>query len=86
MESLDHGKQKCIICSENAEIHHIYTRGSHPEYKDSKWNHMLLCRKHHTEIHRIGRTSFVKKYQLQDELIRRGFEFCEFRNKWIIIK
>jgi len=65
----------CVVCGESAEIHHILTRASHPESKDCEWNHLELCRGHHSKIHAIGRTSFVKKYGLEQEMLDRGFFF-----------
>lgn len=53
----------CCICGyHSAEAHHIRTRGAGG--KDNADNYLILCRKHHTEIHTIGRDTFGKKYNL----------------------
>jgi len=70
----------CKICGSLAECHHIKTRKAWPQYKDCSWNHMYLCRKHHSECHLIGLTSFVEKYGLQVEMIKRNFFLCN--NQW----
>lgn len=52
----------CLItdCTAKADPHHIVSRkaGGH----DLEWNLMPLCRKHHTEVHKIGLVTFSKKY------------------------
>jgi hypothetical protein len=80
-------EEPCAACSfwdENMVCyHHIYTRGSHPEYKLKKWNCLPLCAKHHVEIH-AGKTSdFVKKYySIYLWFIKNDWFFCEIQNKW----
>lgn len=63
---------KCEICGSPAEVHHIITRGSGGT--DHKDNLLNLCRKHHTEIHTIGRESFSSKYEVVRERIRYAVE------------
>lgn len=51
----------CLVCSRTpTDVAHIKTKGSggtlHPE------NVMPLCREHHTEQHKIGIVTFIKKY------------------------
>ena len=56
----------CIICNESRDnmvtMHHIYTRGAYPEFKDARWNKMPLCLVHHNEAHNSGNISMSKKY------------------------
>ena len=72
----------CIICGAHGEKHHFKSRGSGGT--DDEWNIMYLCRKHHTEFHRIGATTFVNKYaQVRNWMIYNKWEFNEFKNKWM---
>lgn len=60
-------KQECCIKPCNNYIvdpHHVKTRGAGG--KDEE-NLIPLCRKHHTELHTIGRMSFQIKYDLDYE-------------------
>ena len=43
-----------------ADLHHVKTRKSGGT--DDDYNLMPLCRSHHTECHKIGTSTFVKKY------------------------
>ena len=64
----------CLInknCFGRLDPHHLKTRGSGGD--DSQTNVMPLCRLHHTELHKIGLSSFVEKYGLQNEMRNRGF-------------
>lgn len=52
----------CLVCGrENADTHHIKTRGSGGT--DDSWNLMPLCRLHHAHVHRMGCISFMKTYE-----------------------
>lgn len=60
--------KKCCICGRHADLHHVQSVGSQG-YRD-KINHigldaLPLCREHHTESHKVGQESFMKKYHLQ---------------------
>lgn len=58
----------CAVCGGHAELHHFDAVGagrSRKEICHIGMRALPLCRKHHTEIHRIGRESFVKRYILK---------------------
>jgi len=63
--------------------HHLLTVGAHPEHANKRWNLMPLCVYHHREIHDIGLQGFVKRYNLQEEMYTRGFDYCDYAGKWI---
>jgi hypothetical protein len=52
------------------------TRGRWGESAEQPENIIDLCRKHHSEVHQMGRVSFAKKYGL-----RRRFEEA----KWAVL-
>lgn len=56
-----HG-QRCSVCGKSppSDPSHIRSRGSGGP--DEKWNLMPMCRIHHTEWHKIGSITFMKKY------------------------
>ena len=57
-------KKRCIICGwVPSDPHHVKTVGSGGD--DVESNLLALCRKHHTEIHKIGVRTFFKKYSLK---------------------
>lgn len=74
----------CVVCKHLAERHHIKTRGSGGS--DDDHNLLSLCRTCHMEVHRIGLTTFVRKYHLESKMICKGFYLCEITNKWRIPK
>jgi len=54
---------RCVVCGMgNVDCHHIVSRGAGGG--DELKNLLALCRKHHTEIHAIGRETFHAKYNL----------------------
>jgi hypothetical protein len=55
-------------CFGPVDRHHIKTRGAGG--KDIEENIIFLCRKHHTEVHAIGRVTFFKKYGIESRLIK----------------
>lgn len=73
----------CLICRETrgTVAHHVKSKGSGGP--DEKWNLAPLCQFHHTEIHKIGRTTFANKYQAFNLwLINNGWEHSEYLGKW----
>lgn len=59
--------KKCPICGKRADLHHVSAIGmgrDRTEIIHEGLEVMPLCREHHTEIHTIGRDSFMKKYHL----------------------
>lgn len=66
-------KQPCIVglsCMGRIHCHHIKTRGAGG--KDES-NLLPLCAKHHYELHKIGKDTFAKKYNLNYEYLKRVF-------------
>ena len=59
--------KKCPICGKRADLHHVSAIGmgrDRTEIIHEGLEVMPLCREHHTEIHTIGRDSFMEKYHL----------------------
>lgn len=59
--------KQCLICGEKADTHHVDAVGmgrdrNHIDH--TKHRLMALCRVHHTEYHKIGKTAFCNKYHL----------------------
>lgn len=75
--------KRCLVCnSPEIDKHHFKTRGSGGT--DDDWNILLLCRLHHTEIHKIGNNRFVEKYQaVRSWLLEMNWNFNEFKKKWV---
>lgn len=73
---------KCIACLFEGQIdlHHIKSRKANGS--DSEHNLMPLCRSCHQEVHRIGRTTFITRYNLDKWMQDRGWEFEEFNERW----
>ena len=74
--------QKCIVCNQPGEGDHIkhFAGDSRKDVEDNIW---CLCREHHVLKHTIGLNSFVRRYGLQEELLRRGFEWDDFYDGWM---
>ena len=76
----------CLInnddCKGDTCGHHLKTKGSggNDEYR----NLMALCRMHHSEVHQVGLTTFVKKYDLQNYMIDKEWSYGSLLNKWIL--
>lgn len=76
-------EKRCAACSRlGADPDHILTKGAgHGDTVDSVWP---LCRICHTRKHAIGLNKFVARHpHLANVLTSKGFEFNEFRGKWI---
>lgn len=61
-------KKCCAVCGRKAELHHVDAIGAGRNRKEIPQIGMQvlpLCRKHHNEIHNIGKFTFMKKYLLQ---------------------
>lgn len=59
--------KKCPICGKRADLHHVSAVGmgrDRTEIIHEGMEVMPLCREHHTEIHTIGRDTFMKKWHL----------------------
>lgn len=48
--------------TQNLDLHHIITRGSHPEFANYPENWICLTREEHQEFHDIGEAKFIQKY------------------------
>lgn len=61
--------RSCVICGKpNADLAHYRAVGmgrNRHEIDERKMYFMSLCREHHTEQHKIGINSFVKKYHIK---------------------
>jgi hypothetical protein len=55
----------CVCFAPRVDVHHFKSRKSGGG--DNLGNLMPLCRTHHTEIHTIGRWSFLEKYDGKDK-------------------
>lgn len=65
--------KKCCICGRKGETHHWNAIGmgrDRTKIYDSDLRKMQLCRKHHTEIERIGRDTFEIKYHAYGVIYR----------------
>jgi hypothetical protein len=70
---------KCIICNSESDGHHVKSRGAGGT--DDSWNVVALCRGHHVEVHKLGRTEFAKRYGAFNYwLLDNGWELIG--NKW----
>ncbi len=61
-------KKCCCVCGKKAELHHVNAIGAGRNRKEIPQIGMMvlpLCRKHHNEVHTIGKKTFLKKYILQ---------------------
>lgn len=47
---------------QDIELHHILTRGAHPELKDDPENWMALTSDEHKDFHDLGEEKFLQKY------------------------
>lgn len=80
--------ESCVACGQSGEDmvceHHLYTRKAYPEHAEKSWNKASLCLACHVEIHKTGTTAMAKKsYSFKEWLDKNGWEFCDFRKKWI---
>lgn len=57
----------CAVCGSPGEIHHWQAIGmgrDRTKVDDSGHEKICLCRKHHSEVHQIGREAFKEKYHV----------------------
>lgn len=72
--------KKCPICGKRADLHHVTAIGAgrnRDEIIHEGLEVMPLCREHHTEVHTIGRDTFMKKYHLGDHGIEADKTICK---------
>ena len=58
---------KCAVCGDYGEIHHwdaIGMGNDRESIDDSGHRKICLCRKHHTECHKIGNLAFEERYKV----------------------
>lgn len=74
---------KCLLCSQKAEVHHLLTQKSYPEFKQEVWNKINVCREHHTRFHAMG-TKFMsdESPKVKQWLLNYGWFFDENFKKW----
>ena len=65
----------------NTDMHHVKSRGAFGS--NDIWNLCPLSRRYHTEIHKLGTSTFAKKYpQFEKWLLDNGWVYNEQLNKW----
>lgn len=72
-------QKKCCICGAKADLHHVDAVGmgrDRDEIIHEGMEVLPLCREHHTEVHTIGRNTFMKKYHLGDHGIEADKTIC----------
>lgn len=55
------------MCGRPGEIHHVDAIGmgrDRNRVDDRRMRKICLCREHHTEAHKIGQPTFMKKYHV----------------------
>lgn len=60
--------KKCAVCGKKTELHHVDQVGMGRNRNEINHLGMMclpLCREHHEEIHRIGKTAFLDRYHLE---------------------
>lgn len=74
--------KRCAVCGKKAEVHHVDAVGAGRNRKEIIHLGMKvlpLCRSHHMDIHRTGKTDFLNRYILEpvkvDERIRDVYNF-----------
>ena len=72
--------KKCPICGKKADLHHYASIGMGMD-RDTIIHEGMevlpLCREHHTEVHTIGRDTFMRKYHLGDHGIEADKTICK---------
>lgn len=64
--------KKCVVCGQQAELHHIDRVGIGRDRHDIVHEGMeaiSLCREHHTEIHTSGDKPFLDKYHIDGGVV-----------------
>lgn len=72
--------KKCPICGKKADLHHYVSLGmgmNRDEVVHEGMEVLPLCREHHTEVHTIGRSTFMSKYHLGDHGIVADKTICK---------
>lgn len=72
--------KKCPICGKKADLHHYENIGmgrNRDTIIHEGMEVLPLCREHHTEVHTIGRDTFMRKYHLGDHGIEADKTICK---------
>ena len=76
--------ERCVCCfaPPPTDCDHIGTRGAGAgDGPNEIWS---LCRECHVRKHAMGLNRFIENYpHLKEVLIDKGWEFNEFRNRWL---
>lgn len=74
---------RCLVCGRKSEIHHILTQKRYPQFKETDWNRIDLCRIHHEEWHKQGTSLMAAKYlAIGQWLNRKGWEWDGWKKRW----
>ena len=72
----------CIICRTPGVAHHIKSVGARGD--DALYNLMLLCNRHHVQVHTKGLTYMVVKYPVVNAWLKENnWQYDSFMEKWI---
>ena len=63
--------QPCIICGRPGGPDHIRTKGAWG--RDDDYNIWVLCVEHHTQRGMMGFMTFVRRFNLQKALLKKGW-------------
>lgn len=76
----------CVICGESRDgmvtLHHIYSQKAFPEFKNSNWNLISYCSKHHNEAHSRGDATMYESYHSVRDWMTKN-NWILFNNKLI---
>ena len=78
-------EEPCEICKSHTEngnaLHHIRSRGAYGG--DESYNLIPLCKKCHVMVHHLGTSNAASRYPgFKAFLIKHGWDYIEFSNKW----
>jgi hypothetical protein len=69
-------------CKGEVAAHHMITRAR--KGPDEHWNLMPLCFYHHLiQLPSLGFTTFVEIHDLSEYMIKKGWEFNDYTQRWI---
>ena len=64
--------KRCPVCGKKADLHHIDAVGmgrDREEIIHEGLEVLSLCREHHTEFHKIGKSAFSEKYHIEHGIV-----------------
>lgn len=76
--------EECLVCGFHVtDLCHVKSKGAGGP--DEPFNILRMCRACHGAQHRLGWGSFLNRYpQVKEELVRKGWEFTEFKGRLIL--